>query len=68
MDWTKLNLKEVIYYCKSFDVSFCCVPFNEQVEELVLMFHFYGIERFTVKDIQLPKIGLKDTMKSITRF
>lgn len=52
MDWTKLNLKEVIYYCKSYEVSFCCMPFREQMEELVLMFHFYGIERFTVKDVQ----------------
>ena len=52
MDWTKLNMKEVIYYCKSYEVDFCCGPFSLQLEELVLMFHYYGIKQFTVKDIQ----------------
>ncbi len=52
MDWTKLNKKEVIYYCKSFEVDFSCLPFSLQLEELVLMFYYYGIEQFTVKDIQ----------------
>ncbi len=52
MEWTKLNKKEVIYYCKSFEVDFSCSPFSLQLEELVLMFHYYGIEQFTVKDIQ----------------
>lgn len=52
MEWTKLNKKEVIYYCKSVEVDFSCLPFSLQLEELVLMFHYYGIEQFTVKDIQ----------------
>lgn len=53
MDWTKLNVKEVIYYCKSCDgADFDCGPLSLQIEELVLMFHHYGIEQFTVKDIQ----------------
>ena len=52
MDWTKLNMKEVIYYCKSFEVDFDCSPFNLQLEELILMFHYYGIEQFTVNDLQ----------------
>lgn len=52
MDWTKLNVKEVIYYCKSFEVGFDCSPFSLQIEELVLMFRYYGIDRFTVNDIQ----------------
>ena len=52
MNWTKLNIKEVVYYCKSFEVGFYCEPFSLQMEELVLIFHFYGIEQFTVKDIQ----------------
>ncbi len=52
MDWTKLNKKEVIYYCKSVEVDFSCLPFSLQLEELVLMFYYYGIEQFTVKDIQ----------------
>lgn len=52
MEWTKLNKKEVIYYCKSVEVDFSCLPFSLQLEELVLMFYYYGIEQFTVKDIQ----------------
>lgn len=52
MDWTKLNVKEVVYYCKSSEVDFNCSPFSLQMEELVLMFHYYGIGQFTVTDIQ----------------
>ncbi len=52
MDWTKLNMKEVVYFCKSYEVDFCCEPFSLQIEELILMFHYYGIKQFTVKDIQ----------------
>ena len=52
MDWAKLNIKEVIYYCKSVEVGFDCSPFSLQIEELVLMFHYYGIGQFTVNDIQ----------------
>ena len=52
MDWTKLNMKEVIYYCKSCEAGFNCSPFSLQIEELVLMFYYYGIEQFTVNDIQ----------------
>ena len=52
MDWTKLNIKEIIYYCKSVEADFDCSPFSLQIEELVLMFHYYGIGQFTVNDIQ----------------
>jgi len=52
MDWAKLNIREVIYYCKSVEVGFDCSPFSLQIEELVLMFHYYGIGQFTVNDIQ----------------
>lgn len=53
MDWQKLNMDEVIYYCKSFDdVGFDCSPFSLQMEEIVIMFSYYGIERFTVDDIK----------------
>lgn len=52
MDWTKLNVKEVIYYCKSSEVDFNCSPFSLQMEELVLMFHYYEIGQFTMTDIQ----------------
>jgi len=52
MDWTRLNMAEVSYYCKSRDVDFCCYPFSCQMEQVVLMFYHYGINQFTVKDIQ----------------
>lgn len=52
MDWQKLNMDEIFYYCKSLEVDFDCSPFSLQMEEIVLMFHYYGIKQFTVKDIQ----------------
>ena len=52
MDWQKLNINEVYYYCKSYDVGFDCSPFSLQMEEIVLMFHYYGIKQFTTEDIQ----------------
>lgn len=52
MDWSKLNMKEVNYYCKSWKSFFECSPFDLQMEEIILMFHYYGIERFAVEDIQ----------------
>ena len=52
MDWSKLNMKEVNYYCKSWNSFFECSPFDLQMEEIILMFHYYGIERFAVEDIQ----------------
>ena len=72
MNWTKLNIKEVVYYCKSFEVGFYCEPFSLQMEELVLIFHYYGIEQFTVKDIrefyeklQIPKLKGEGLLKPI---
>lgn len=72
MNWTKLNLKEVIYYCKSFEVGFYHVPFSIQIEELILMFHYYEIEQFTIKDIQefyekmqIPKMKSEGLLKPI---
>lgn len=72
MDWTKLNMKEVIYYCKSFEIGFDCGPFSLQMEELILIFHYYGIEQFTVKDIQefyekmqIPKLKSEGLLKPI---
>ena len=52
MNWAKLNMKEVVYFCKSYEVGFCCEPFSLQIEELILIFYYYGIMQFTVKDIQ----------------
>lgn len=52
MDWSKLNMDEIFYYCKSSDCDFDCCPFDLQMENLVLMFHYYGIEQFTLEDIQ----------------
>lgn len=72
MEWTKLNMKEIIYYCKSIEVGFFCGPFSLQIEELVLMFHYYGIKRFTVKDIQefyekmqIPKLKSEGLLRPI---
>lgn len=72
MDWTKLNTKEVIYYCKSIEVGFDCGPFSLQIEELVLIFHYYGIKQFTVKDIQefyekmqIPKLKSEGLLRPI---
>lgn len=72
MNWEKLNIKEAIYYCKSFEVGFDCGPFSLQLEELVLMFHYYGIEQFTVKDIQefyekmqIPKLKSEGLLRPI---
>ena len=72
MNWTKLNIKEVVYYCKSFEVGFYCEPSSLQMEELVLIFHYYGIEQFTVKDIQefyeklqIPKLKGEGLLKPI---
>lgn len=52
MDWSKLNMDEISYYCKTGRCLFECSPFSLQMEEIVLMFHYYGIARFTVEDIQ----------------
>ncbi len=52
MDWTKLNMAEVSYYCKSPDVDFVCYPFSCQMEQIILMFYYYGIKQFTTVDIQ----------------
>ncbi|MCM1098735.1 MAG: hypothetical protein NC427_11790 [Ruminococcus flavefaciens] len=72
MDWTKLNMKEVVYFCKSNEIDFCCEPFSLQIEELILMFHYYGIKQFTVRDIQelydkmqIPKLKSEGVLRPI---
>ena len=72
MDWTKLNMAEVNYYCKSYDVDFDCYPFDCQMEQIVLMFYHYGINQFTVKDIQefykkmqIPKMKSDGVIKPV---
>lgn len=52
MDWSKLNMDEIYYYCKDVTSFFECSPFDMQMEEIVMIFYYYGIERFSVKDIQ----------------
>ncbi|MFG6394589.1 MAG: hypothetical protein K1W24_10510 [Lachnospiraceae bacterium] len=52
MDWLKLNMDEVFYYCKSNQVDFDCGPLSLQLEELLIIFYYYGIKQFTLKDIQ----------------
>ncbi|MCI8689517.1 MAG: hypothetical protein HFF87_04290 [Oscillibacter sp.] len=52
MDWSKLNWDEARYFCHTGNPSFRTYDFPLQLEELVLMFHYYGIQCFTVQDIQ----------------
>lgn len=56
MDWTKLNMKEVNYYCKShgrsYEIDFDCLTFSLQIDCLLMMFYYYKIDTFTIKDIQ----------------
>lgn len=52
MDWTKLNMKEVKYYCTSFDIDFDCLPVSDQIRQLIGIFYYYGITQFTIDDIQ----------------
>ncbi len=74
MDWSKLNMDEIYYYCK--DTSslsfFDCSPFGLQMEDIIMIFYYYGIENFSVKDIQefynimqIPKMKSEGIIKPI---
>ena len=74
MDWSKLNMDEIYYYCK--DTSslsfFDCSPFGLQMEDIIMIFYYYGIEKFSVKDIQefynimqIPKMKSEGIIKPI---
>ena len=52
MDWTKLNTKEVTYCCKYAEFNFHCLTFSLQIEYLLMLFYYYQIDTFTIKDIQ----------------
>lgn len=52
VDWTKLNMKEVNYYCTSFDIDFDCLPVSDQIKQLIGIFYYYDITQFTIDDIQ----------------
>ena len=74
MDWSKLNMDEIYYYCK--DTSslsfFDCSPFGLRMEDIIMIFYYYGIENFSVKDIQefynimqIPKMKSEGIIKPI---
>ncbi len=74
MDWSKWNMDEIYYYCK--DTSslsfFDCSPFGLQMEDIIMIFYYYGIENFSVKDIQefynimqIPKMKSEGIIKPI---
>lgn len=56
MDWTKLNMKEVTYFCKShnrsYEIDFNNLTFSLQLDCLLMCFYHYKIDTFTIKDIQ----------------
>lgn len=52
MDWEKLNMEEIKYYCTSSDIDFDCLPFGSQIKGIVSMFCYYGIKEFSVDDIK----------------
>lgn len=45
-------MDEIYYYCKDVTSFFECSPFDMQMEEIAMIFYYYGIESFSVKDIQ----------------
>ena len=67
-------MDEIYYYCK--DTSslsfFDCSPFGLQMEDIIMIFYYYGIENFSVKDIQefynimqIPKMKSEGIIKPI---
>lgn len=52
MDWDKLEMKEIEYYCRSNVIDFDCFPFSCQIESIICIFSYYGITRFNVDDIK----------------
>ena len=45
-------MKEINYYCKSYDIDFDCLPFGSQIRDIISMYYYYGIKIFTVDDIK----------------
>lgn len=52
MDWSLVNMAEALWFCQPGHSFFASSPFDTQLEALVLLFHHYGVRRFTVQDVQ----------------
>ena len=52
MDWNKQNLKEIAYYCTSYDIDFDCLPLRNQIEAILSIFFYYGATTFEAEDIK----------------
>lgn len=52
MDWTKINQKEVNYFCTSWRIDFDCYPLSMQIECIVEILYYYQITKFTTSDLQ----------------
>lgn len=52
MDWSKLKMNELKYYCTSFDIDFDCLPVSDQIRYLIGAFYHYGITAFEIADIK----------------
>lgn len=52
MNWEKLNLKEIKYYCHSNLIDFDCWPFGKQIENIICIFYYYDITSFKTEDIK----------------
>lgn len=55
MEWNKLNLNEIEYFCKHLKcrVEFDCLPFSWALESVIKIFSYYKIEQFEIHDIVL---------------
>lgn len=52
MDWGKINIKEITYYCTSCEIDFDCLPFGSQIKSIVSIFYYYDIKIFSIDDIK----------------
>lgn len=52
MNWEKLNMREIKFYCHSNLIDFDCWPFGEQIKQIVCMFYYYDITSFNIDDIK----------------
>lgn len=52
MNWEKLNINEIEYFCNSNIIDFDCYPFSYQIESIVQLFFYYGITKFDIDDIK----------------
>ena len=52
MDWNKLNMSEIEYFCRSNIIDFDCYPFSRQMESIICIFYYYGVTNFKIEDIK----------------